>query len=84
MQLIHVEQEVMLKALNISTASSTFIASTGIKVAKHRLKAVSSKYGSPDVLEKLNINIDLDAKSNENSINNLNFGFMLLKLSFQQ
>ncbi len=62
--------------LNISTASALLLASMGIKVAKHGNKAVSSKCGSADVLEKLNINIDLDAKSVENSINNLNFGFM--------
>ena len=62
--------------LNISTASALLLASMGIKVAKHGNKAVSSKCGSADVLEKLNINIDLDAKSVENSINNFNFGFM--------
>tara|TARA_Y100000591_G_scaffold251247_1_gene222655 strand:- start:640 stop:1635 length:996 start_codon:yes stop_codon:yes gene_type:complete len=62
--------------LNISTASALLLASMGIKVAKHGNKAVSSKCGSADVLEKLNININLDAKSVENSINNFNFGFM--------
>ena len=48
----------------------------GIKVAKHGNKAVSSKCGSGDVLEKLNININLDANKVEKSINELNFGFM--------
>ena len=62
--------------LNISTASALLLASMGIKVAKHGNKAVSSKCGSGDVLEKLNININLDAKSVENSIKKLNFGFM--------
>ena len=62
--------------LNISTASALLLASMGIKVAKHGNKAVSSKCGSGDVLEKLNININLDAKKVENSINQLNFGFM--------
>ncbi len=62
--------------LNISTASALLLASMGIKVAKHGNKAVSSKCGSGDVLEKLNININLDAKSVENNINKLNFGFM--------
>ena len=62
--------------LNISTASALLLASMGIKVAKHGNKAVSSKCGSGDVLEKLNININLDEKSVEHNINTLNFGFM--------
>ena len=62
--------------LNISTASALLLASMGIKVAKHGNKAVSSKCGSGDVLEKLNININLDAKGAESSINKFNFGFM--------
>ena len=62
--------------LNISTASALLLSSMGIKVAKHGNKAVSSKCGSGDVLEKLNININLDSKSVEKSINKLNFGFM--------
>tara|TARA_Y100001958_G_scaffold156341_1_gene148812 strand:- start:1531 stop:2526 length:996 start_codon:yes stop_codon:yes gene_type:complete len=62
--------------LNISTASALLLASMGVKVAKHGNKAVSSKCGSGDVLEKLNISIDLDAKAVESSINEFNFGFM--------
>ena len=62
--------------LNISTASALLLASMGIKVAKHGNKAVSSKCGSGDVLEKLNININLAPKEVENCINTLNFGFM--------
>ena len=62
--------------LNISTASAILLASMGIKVAKHGNKAVSSKCGSGDVLEALNIKIDLDPKDIENQINKHNFGFM--------
>ena len=45
--------------LNISTASSLLLASMDIKVAKHGNKALSSKCGSADVLERLKININL-------------------------
>ena len=62
--------------LNISTASALLLASMGVKVAKHGNKAVSSKCGSGDVLEALDIKIDLNPKDVENQINKNNFGFM--------
>ena len=65
-----------MNTLNISTASALLLASIGIKVAKHGNKAVSSKCGSGDVLEALNININLEPNFVEDQINKLNFGFM--------
>ena len=62
--------------LNISTGSALLLASMGIKVAKHGNKAVSSKCGSGDVLEALNIKINLQPKEIEEQINKNNFGFM--------
>ncbi len=62
--------------LNISTAAALLLSSFGVKVAKHGNKSVSSKCGSADVLEKMNININLGPKEVENSIKNKNFGFM--------
>ncbi len=62
--------------LNISTASALLLASMGIKVAKHGNKAVSSKCGSGDVLEALNIKINLEPQEIEDQINKNNFGFM--------
>ena len=62
--------------LNISTAAALLLSSFGVKVAKHGNKSVSSKCGSADVLEKLNININLRPKEVEASINDKNFGFM--------
>tara|TARA_B100001250_G_C19774564_1_gene778924 strand:+ start:87 stop:1079 length:993 start_codon:yes stop_codon:yes gene_type:complete len=62
--------------LNISTASALLLSSMGVKVAKHGNKAVSSKCGSGDVLEALNININYEPQEIENQINNNNFGFM--------
>ena len=65
-----------MNTLNISTASALLLSSMGIKVAKHGNKAVSSKCGSGDVLEALNIKIDLEPKNIEEQINKNNFGFM--------
>ena len=65
-----------MNTLNISTASALLLASMGTKVAKHGNKAVSSKCGSGDVLEALNIKINQEPNEIENSINNNNFGFM--------
>tara|TARA_Y100000590_G_scaffold31828_1_gene35171 strand:+ start:3516 stop:4508 length:993 start_codon:yes stop_codon:yes gene_type:complete len=62
--------------LNISTAAALLLSSFGVKVAKHGNKSVSSKCGSADVLEKLNININLGPKEVEKNINDNNFGFM--------
>jgi anthranilate phosphoribosyltransferase len=65
-----------MNTLNISTASALLLSSMGIKVAKHGNKAVSSKCGSGDVLEALNIKIDLEPKDVEKQIKKNNFGFM--------
>jgi anthranilate phosphoribosyltransferase len=65
-----------MNTLNISTASALLLASMGVKVAKHGNKAVSSKCGSGDVLEALNIKINLEPNDIEEQINKNNFGFM--------
>ncbi|WP_415276220.1 anthranilate phosphoribosyltransferase [Candidatus Pelagibacter sp. Uisw_116] len=65
-----------MNTLNISTASALLLSSMGIKVAKHGNKAVSSKCGSGDVLEALNIKIDLEPKDIEEQIKKHHFGFM--------
>ena len=62
--------------LNISTAAALLLSSFETKVAKHGNKSVSSKCGSADVLEKLNIKINLGPKDVERNINDFNFGFM--------
>ena len=65
-----------MNTLNISTASALLLSSMGVKVAKHGNKAVSSKCGSGDVLEALNIKINLEPKDIEAQIKKNNFGFM--------
>ena len=65
-----------MNTLNISTASALLLSSMGVKVAKHGNKAVSSKCGSGDVLEALNIKINLEPVQIEKQIRKNNFGFM--------
>lgn len=65
---------------NISTAVAFVVAATGIKVAKHGNKAMSSGCGSADVLEHLGIKIDAEAKVMEKAINEVGIGFLYAPL----
>jgi len=62
--------------LNISTAASIVLSSMGVNVAKHGNRALTSKSGSADVLEKLSIDILKNPEQVKESINNHQFGFM--------
>jgi len=63
-------------SFNISTAAAFVAAGTGLKVAKHGNRAISSKCGSADVLEALGVRIDLDANAVAKCIKEVGIGFM--------
>ena len=70
----------MKSTLNISTAAALVAASTGVKIAKHGNRSVSSKSGSADVLELLGIKINNEIKDNEKMLKEKNFCFMFAQL----
>lgn len=62
--------------INISTASAIVAASLGIKVAKHGNRSVSSKTGSSDVLNALNVNINMSAEKARQALDKINLCFL--------
>lgn len=61
---------------NISTAAALVAASMGIPVAKHGNRAVSSRCGSADVLEALDIDITLPPEAVSKLIDDVGIGFL--------
>ncbi|MCW4015998.1 MAG: anthranilate phosphoribosyltransferase [Candidatus Bathyarchaeota archaeon] len=65
-----------IKTFNISTTAAFVVAGTGIAVAKHGNRSVTSKCGSADVLEALGLNLTLEPEKVEKAIENVGIGFM--------
>jgi anthranilate phosphoribosyltransferase len=64
------------KSFNISTAAAFVAAGSGIKVAKHNNRAMTSQCGSADVLEALGVKIELDANQVKDCLEKVGIGFM--------
>jgi anthranilate phosphoribosyltransferase len=63
--------------LNISTATALAAAACGLTVAKHGNRAITSKSGTADVLQALNVPIEHDAQSAAASLGAHRFAFLL-------
>ncbi len=62
---------------NVSTAAGLVVAASGVTVAKHGNRALSSKAGSADVLTALGVNIETTPEIVERSIDEIGIGFMM-------
>ena len=61
---------------NISTTAAFVVAGAGIAVAKHGNRAMTSKSGSADVLEKQGVKIDLGPEGVKRCMEEVGIGFM--------
>ncbi len=69
-----------LHTFNISTAAALVAASSGVPVAKHGNRSVSSSSGSADVLEALGINVRLTPEEVGRCVDDLGIGFCFAPL----
>jgi len=65
---------------NISTTAAFVVAGSGITVAKHGNRSVSSSSGSADVLKALGVTIELKPAQVEECLNEVGVGFLFAPL----
>ncbi|MBN3040383.1 MAG: anthranilate phosphoribosyltransferase [Candidatus Omnitrophica bacterium] len=69
-----------LNKFNVSSATAFIVAASGVCVAKHGNKAISSNCGSADVLERLGIDINSPLGLMQESLNSLGIAFLYAPL----
>ncbi|MDQ1198640.1 anthranilate phosphoribosyltransferase [Agrobacterium sp. SORGH_AS 787] len=69
-----------LGTYNISTLAAIIVAGTGLPVAKHGNKALSSKSGTADALSALGVKLDIGPDLISRCINEAGLGFMFAQL----
>ncbi|MCZ2845311.1 MAG: anthranilate phosphoribosyltransferase [Candidatus Bathyarchaeota archaeon] len=65
-----------IKTFNVSTIAAFVAAGSGISIAKHGNRSVTSRCGSADVLEALGFNLKMPPEKVEKSIEKHGIGFM--------
>lgn len=65
-----------LKTFNVSTTSALVAAGSGITIAKHGGRSVTSKCGSADVLEAVGVNLNAPPTTVQHAIESVGIGFM--------
>ena len=65
---------------NISTAAAFVVAGTGLRVAKHGNRRISSQCGSADVLEALGVPVDMPSDQVAQCIRTTGIGFLYAPL----
>jgi anthranilate phosphoribosyltransferase len=65
---------------NISTATAFAVAGTGLRVAKHGNRRISSQCGSADVLEQLGVRVSLSSEDVAECVRQTGMGFLYAPL----
>jgi anthranilate phosphoribosyltransferase len=65
-----------LGTINVSTTTMFIVAAAGVKIAKHGNKAVTSRSGSADVLERLGVNLSPGPEVVARCIREVGIGFL--------